>query len=181
MEAAPDQLSEQFLPPVRSQFLTILCILSFIGSAYGLFRAVTIITERDKVVKVVTQSNPQAEAEHRKRLKERKDKGAKFEMKMMESMKAYTDKNKLLQKGIADLIANLLTLGGAILMWRMNRTGYFIYVAGILAWILGPVIIFGTGSFIAVMESGLGFFAGLLFCILYAMNLKDMRKEKVIV
>jgi hypothetical protein len=181
METAPDQLSEQFLPPVRSQFLTILCILTFIGSAYGLFRAVTIITQRDKVIKVANQSDPKAEAEHRRKLKERNDKGAKFEMKMMESVKSYTDKNKLLQKGIADLFANLLTLGGAILMWRMNRNGYFIYVAGILAWIISPVAIFGTGSFIAVMESALGFFAGLLFCILYAMNLKDMKKEKVII
>jgi uncharacterized membrane protein len=102
-------------------------------------------------------------------------------MKMMESMKSYTDKNKLLQKGVADLIANLLTLFGAILMWKMNRKGYFIYVAGILAWVLGPLVIFGTGSFIAVMESAMGFFTGLLFCILYAMNLKDMKKEKVIV
>jgi len=182
METSNDLISSEILKPVRSSFLTVLCILSFLGSGYGILRAITVLTSSDKVVKMTgSQMNSQREAENRKRLQERKDKGAKFELKMVDSMKQYTDKKKLQQKSASELVLNILTLAGAILMWRMKRKGYLFYVAGTIIWIVAPLIIFGTGTFIAVLESAFGFFIGLLFCILYAMNLKDMKEERVAV
>ena len=179
MDTATDRIQGRFLRPARSQFLSILCVLSFIGSAYGLISAVTLMTNADKFIKVTSSGDPKKVAEHRQQLEKRKDKGSKFEIKMMDSVKDLSDKKKLLQKSIGAILANLLTLAGAILMWLMNPKGYIFYLAGILLWIFAPVVIFGTGSFIAVMETAIAFFGGLLMCILYAMNLKDMKRENV--
>lgn len=179
MDSETEKIPVSFLRPARSQFLSILCVFTFIGSIYGIFSAVTLMTQREKFIKITSSGDPKKVAEHRRQLEERKDKDSKFEMKMMDSVKDFSDKNKLLQKGIYALLANLLTLSGAILMWRMNPKGYIFYLAGILIWVFAPVVIFGTGSFIAVMETAVGFFGGLLMCILYAMNLKDMKRVNV--
>ena len=44
MEKESNFLNDDILPAVRSSFLTVLCVLTFIGSAYGLYQGVTSIT-----------------------------------------------------------------------------------------------------------------------------------------
>ena len=127
---------------------------------------------------VTTQNTPQKQVEQRKKLEHQNDKGSKFALKMMDGVKDMADENKIRQSGIIAIIANLLTVAGALLMWRLNRTGFYLYVAGIIAWVASPFIIYGTGSFIAMIGAAFAFFIGLLFIILYAMNLKDMRMAK---
>lgn len=176
MEKESNFLNDDILPAVRTSFLTVLCVLTFIGSAYGLYQGVTSITNSKKMASMVTSQNtPEKQEEQRKKLEEKNDKGSKFALKMMDGVKDMADENKIKQSGIIAIIANLLTLAGAVLMWRLNRTGFYLYVAGIVAWVASPFIIYGTGSFIAMIGAAFGFFIGLLFIILYAMNLKDMR------
>ena len=180
MEKESNFLNDDLLPPVRSTFLTVLCVLTFIGSAYGLYQGVTSITNAKKMANMVSAKNdPQKQEEQRKKLQGQNDKGSKFALKMMDSVKEFTNENKIRQSGIFAIVANLLTLGGALLMWRLNRTGFYLYVAGIITWVVSPFVIYGSGVFIAMLGAAFAFFIGLLFIILYAMNLNYMRKTAV--
>jgi hypothetical protein len=78
------------------------------------------------------------------------------------------------KKAIGSIISGILTLLGAILMWQLNKKGFYIYIAGILFEIIVPVYLYGTN----IMSFGITFlsgFFGLLFIALYALNIKSMR------
>jgi len=72
--------------------------------------------------------------------------------------------------------ANALSLVGVIMMWRLNRTGFFIYAgAELAANFLALAVDFpGNDSF-----SGSFFFnliIDVVFIVMYALNLKQMKK-----
>ena len=50
MENQNQYLNDELLPQVRSTFLTVLCVLTFAGSALGIFRGMTGIAVASKVV-----------------------------------------------------------------------------------------------------------------------------------
>jgi uncharacterized membrane protein YgaE (UPF0421/DUF939 family) len=88
------------------------------------------------------------------------------EMMVPEKMK----KNALLMT-----IANLLTLGAGFLMFQQNKTGFWLYLLGVGLSIAVPLFVFGAGNIVSLISSmSYGFF-GVLFAVLYAMNLKHMR------
>lgn len=170
--------SEELLPQPRSTFLTVLCVLTFAGSVLGIFRGVTAFNSASKVVAETQKSmNQKDQQEQRKKLTENNDRGSKFALKMMDSVGQINEKNIKLSSA-ASVIANVLTLIGAILMWRLNRAGFYVYVAGVLLDVVAPFVIYGTGSFLAVMSSVFTGFIGLIFIVLYAFNLKDMKPFK---
>ncbi len=173
-------LNDDILPPVRSTFLTVLCVLTFIGSAYGIYQGITTIVSSGKMSEMMKNTvNNEKQAEQRKQMEAKNDKGSKFGLKMMDSVKEMSDEKKLKQAGVVAIIGNLLTLGGAILMWRLNRVGFFVYLAGIVTWVGAPIVIYGPGAFLPMVIAAFSFFVGLLFVILYAMNLKDMRNTQL--
>jgi hypothetical protein len=73
----------------------------------------------------------------------------------------------------ASILSSILTVLGAILMWKLRKIGFWIYVLGTVIGVVAPVIIF-PGNIIAVILSiGLAFF-GALFVVLYAINKKQL-------
>lgn len=122
--------------------------------------------------------DPEAQKQQREQLTKRKDRESKMALKVFDSANEFNDAGKIRTKGVVETIASLLTLAGAILMWRMNRKGYVIYVAGIILWACSSVIAFGTGNFLAMLDLAVSFFAALLFAILYAFSLKDMKDQR---
>jgi len=73
----------------------------------------------------------------------------------------------------ASILSSILTILGAILMWKLRKIGFWIYVLGAVIGVVAPVIIF-SGNIIAVILSiGLAFF-GALFVVLYAINKKQL-------
>jgi hypothetical protein len=73
-----------------------------------------------------------------------------------------------------NLVAALFTLGGALLMWRLRRMGFYFYITGVIFSLAVPFYIFGN-DFIAVGATSFNNFFGLVFIALYALNLKAMR------
>ena len=70
------------------------------------------------------------------------------------------------------LVAAICVLG-AILMRKLNKKGYFLYVLGVAIEIIIPIIIIGSkiiGSLIV-----LGSIFSIVFVILYSVNLKHMK------
>ncbi len=88
--------------------------------------------------------------------------------------KMFTEEN--IKKGaIGSLLAALLTLSGALLMWRLKKSGFYLYIGGVLVGLIVPLVIYGN-NFLAVGISSFGAFFGLIFIALYALNLKSMNR-----
>ena len=150
--------------PARSQFLTLLCVLTFIGSALSLFDAVMSLVQTD-----AASATPRIERtytpEQRKKLPKEY-----FEDRSAGAENAPTDPDRIRLLSIAQLPYALLTLFGAILMFRLRRIGFWVYVAGVAIGLILPVVLVGFGA----LNTSFGVFFSILFAGLYWVNLKDM-------
>jgi hypothetical protein len=164
--------SGEIAKPVRSTFLTVLCVLTFAGSLLGIFSGVNSYITADEAVATIKKA--QADTTNNN-AEQKNDRDAEFGKKMMSSMAYLNNPDQLRQSGIAAVICNLFTLAGAILMWRLNRIGFYIYIAGTIIGVAGTFIIFGADNFILNMGSAVAGFIGLVFILMYAFNLKDMK------
>lgn len=160
--------------PVRSTFLTVLCVLTFLGSTLGLFSGVNTFITADEAAATIKKSQAKKDSATAD-APQKNDRDAQFGEKMMSSMADLMDPDKLRQGGIAGIISNLLTLAGAILMWRLNRTGFYIYIAGIVVGVGATYAIYGANNFMLNIGSAVSGFIGLVFILMYAFNLKDMK------
>lgn len=161
--------------PVRSTFLTVLCVLTFLGSALGFFNGFNTYLTADTTVAKMKKSQNSNRDSAMAEMQKAKDKESKIGYKMMSSMEGLMDAGKLRQSGIASIFINLLTLTGAILMWRLNKIGFYIYVAGTIAGIATTFLIYGTNNFMLNIGTAVSGFIGLVFILMYAFNLKDMK------
>jgi ABC-type antimicrobial peptide transport system permease subunit len=160
--------------PQRSQFLTILCILTFIGSGYGIISGITSLSIGPKMMSGV-------KAEQKRAMEEAKHKNQDIEdttesrlaRKMMGSAQEFMDPEKMKQSGMATIAANLLTFAGAFFMFRQSRKGFYLYVAGSIAGTAAPLIIF-KGNMLATFSALFPGFVGIVFIVMYAFCLKEM-------
>jgi len=174
---------------VRPSFLTVLCILTFIGSGWAIISSVTSyqtagVTEASlKSTIVVTDSSMKAENSidenttiniDTAQVQERTPESG-FELKMMQSVSQMFTKENIERSAIGSFIAALFTLGGAIAMWKLRRFGFYLYIIGVAIGVAVPLYLFGN-NILAVGMSAFGSFFGLIFIALYALNLKAMRK-----
>ena len=148
----------------RSQFLTLLCILTFIGCALSLFDAVVTLLQTD-----AASETPRVERtytpEQRKEISKQY-----FEDRSAGDESAPTDPDRVRPLAIAQFPYALLTLLGAVLMFRLRRVGFWIYVAGVAIGLVLPVALVGFGA----LNTSFGVFFSMLFAGLYWLNLKDM-------
>jgi hypothetical protein len=150
----------------RPVFLTILCILSFIGS--GIWAVISLFTLAmpEKVLRIMfgiikEQQGPKTEelldpmqAEMVRQMEEA------FLANFIELSKMY-----VIAGAAISLVLALTAILGVAKMWQLRRTGFWIYsVANILS--VGAMI---------YSEIWLGIPFALLFIILYAFNLKHLK------
>jgi predicted RND superfamily exporter protein len=96
-----------------------------------------------------------------------------FEQAMEDVSFANTSAN-MRDNSFFSLIANLLTLIGAVLMLRLKKNGFRLYVLGCIIGVVAPVIVFGSGNFLGLSYAMLSGFSSVLFILLYAFKLKYM-------
>lgn len=143
-ELAPGQLPET--KPQRPTLLTVLCILTFIGSGMNLFSSLFIAGFYDLFVEVAREI------------------AEKFKLPGIDML--------LETKPIFFLVTGLFYAGsltGAVLMMRLKKAGFHVYTIFQILLILAPMY------FMHVASPGIPelLFAG-LFILLYSMNLKSM-------
>lgn len=166
-----EELQDYERPVVRPVFITVLCILTFIGSGWGLINAGIKFATADTQAAALSMAKETMNS--KLDTKDGNDAGAKFARKMVDGISMSAD--SIRKGGIAEAIAALLCLGGALMMWNLKKTGFYLYVAGTLVGVLSPFIIMGGNNFMAIISSvGVGFI-GVLFVILYGVNLKHMK------
>ena len=151
--------------PVRSQFLTLLCVLTFIGSSLSLFDAVMTLAQTD-----AASDTPRI---HRNYTPEQQKQLPKqyFEDRSAGEESAPTDPDRIRRLSMAQFPYALLTLLGAVLMFRLRRLGFWVYTAGVAIGLVLPVALVGFGA----LNTSFGVFFSILFAGLYWVNLTDMR------
>ncbi len=150
------------MPPGRPVFLTILCVLSFLGVALSLvwngisYVGMTIGTAVMQESQVVGNLEEATENVPLAGISIREVFG------FLEHVPAFA---------LVNVFAALIVLAGVILMWNLRKAGYYIYIVGELLPLIALVALGGVlGSFFAATSS---VFA-LLFIVLYGLNLKYM-------
>ena len=160
-------------PLQRPTFLTILCVLTFFGSTMGIMGGLADFNNANVKAELTRQMIDQ---EKDKAL----DKAANAsERSLMEKMFSGSDQmmdtRKIKQNGLFSVMSNVMTFLGAIMMFRLKRTGFGFYVIGTIVYVLAPLLIFGGEGFIAMILTVALAFMGVIFVILYALNLKHMK------
>jgi hypothetical protein len=160
-------------PLQRPTFLTILCLLTFFGSTMGIMGGLSDFNDANVKAELTKQM---IEQEKDKAM----DKAANASQRsMMEKMFAGSDQmmdtRKIKQHGLFMVMSNIMTLMGAIMMFRLKKTGFGFYVIGTVVYVVAPLLIFGGKGFFAMMMTMALGFMGIVFVILYALNIKYMR------
>ena len=170
-----DFTSDPFLPePARPQFLSVLCILTwilsgimFLSTVYNLLNKPTPEEQQEQIEKV-RESAPQA-------------------AESMELAYQNMDKPETMVSNLISLVSLVLSSLGAMMMWQLKRKGFFIYLIGELLPYVGLLMV-GTAAFEAMATmlkmsaaTMLGIAVGVLllldgvFIAMYAANLKHMK------
>jgi hypothetical protein len=147
-------------------FLKVLCILTFVGCAFGFASGIyNYVTADAKVLEIEQQ------------IAKVQDTGNQTMIGMLESAQEMVEKsaaNKSLVLGI-NMVGMVLCLIGALLMWRRNKNGFFFYAFGELLPPLAMFFVLGMGSgMMGIMMSIFGIFVPIAFIGMYAVNLKHM-------
>ena len=154
--------------PVRSTFLTVLCVLTFIGSGWGVIGAVRSYAGADTISSIANGAMQGAED------KLDQQGTPNFVKQIFSSLAAGLTPDSIRKSSILKLISCLLTLLGAIMMWNLKKIGFYLYIAGIAVFTLAPIIILGS-SLPGLAGAGGSGFIGVVFIVMYGMNLKDMK------
>ena len=164
---------------VRHSLLTVLCILTFIGSGWAILSNIWAYSSASETARafssVVTINSNDSTLQRDSVVKEGgRERRKEFARNIMFSASKFITADNIRKKAVGSIISGIFTLLGAILMWQLYKKGFYIYIAGILIEIIVPVYLYGTN----MMSFGITFisgFFGLLFIALYALNIKSMR------
>jgi hypothetical protein len=152
----------------RPQFLTVLCILTFIGAGFGLLMGLWHLMTAGETQAAAAMLNGMADSAS----------SEMGDMPGMESMNSLMDgamkaaKYAYVLAGV-EIVTNLLCLLGAVMMWKQKKTGYFLYVAGQLTAIILPIVLVGFGGIFGGIMILMAIFP-IAFIIMYGLNLKHM-------
>lgn len=159
--------------PQRPTFLTVLCILTFIASGWGIFSNISNYMNaavNAKVAETLLDSTKE------KISKEADSEGtSKLAEQVFSGASKLIDPASIKKNALFSILANLLTLVGAFLMFQLKKQGFWVYLAGTAISIITPIIVYGASNILSIgMTAGIGFF-GILFVVLYSLNLKYLR------
>jgi len=147
--------------PKRPQFLTVLCILTYIGVGIGIIASVGGWWGMRFLANAMEQNGGDLEG------LPGMDDPEKLEQTM--AMMKYTD---VLMA--SSLICCVICLIGALQMWKQKKMGFYIYAVGEVAPAIVSVACLGMQSFKGWNLMGL--FIPVIFLVLYGLNLKHMNK-----
>ena len=166
-----DVLDPEIIPRQRPTFLTVLCILTFIGSGYNIVNSIVTYFKADSISALVTEAKTKVNEDIKKEKKEEGD--SAFVTQIMGNVSEMSTPENLRKMAIWTIITSVLCLAGAILMWRLRKTGFYLYTLGTVIGIIIPFYMFGSNLATNISAGFVGFI-GILFVIFYAMNLKSM-------
>ena len=157
--------------PARPVFLTVLCILTFIGSGWGIISGISSYLTANTAAGVAQAAMQDAKEE----LENEGNTGSRLAEKMLSGTSEMLQPANIKKSALFSIVSSVFTLLGAILMFGLKKTGFYSYLVGTAIGIAGPFIAFGGGNFLTIIASSAIAFIGILFVILYALNAKHLR------
>lgn len=174
METTIDNSFEQAMQePKRPQLLTVICILSFIMCGLGLLGGIYNII----------QNTPENMAEG---IEQMRSFSPEMADKMEENMIAMQDSTYMQISPYLNFVYILLSFMGILMMWKLQKKGFYLYLAGELLPYLGFIVagketmsMMGSaggsaGEMAGVVMIALMLLFDVAFFIMYAVNLKRM-------
>ncbi len=155
----------------RPEFLTVICILSFIGLGLGIFNGfsgLVFSNVSDSLIPLIEDVSEQASREM---------------MNVPENTEAFIQEmfdiiiqalNNIAVLSLLILLTQGLALSGVIMMWNLKKTGFYIYVAGKVIYLLIPVSVLGFNVITAMVISSNSLFIA-IFIVLYAIHFKYLK------
>jgi len=163
----------EIIQPARPLFLKVLCILTFIGSGYGIINSAITYFKADDISNIVSNVKTKMNDDLKRKNARNPDKVI-FLNKIMNNASQISTPENLRKNAIGNSITYALCLLGALLMWHLRRIGFYIYTLSTVISIILPFYMFGS-NFLTNISAGFLGFIGILFIIFYAMNLKSMK------
>jgi hypothetical protein len=157
----------------RPTLLTVLCILTFIGSAWGVISNIRSYINANALSGIVDTAMQQAKSNVQETTKDNPEAG-KLAEKLINSASAITDPVKLKKLALYAILADILAFAGAFLMFNLRKTGFWVYLVHAAVAILAPVAVYGAGNMLIGIGAMFTAFVAILFSVLYSLNLKYM-------
>ena len=157
--------------PARPVFLTVLCILTFIGSGWGIISGISSYLTANTAASVAQAAMEDAKEE----LENEGKAGSRLAEKMLSGTSEMLQPANIKKSALFSIVASVFTLLGAVLMFGLKKTGFYSYLLGTAIGIVGPFIAFGGANFLTVITTSAVGFIGILFVILYGLNVKHLR------
>jgi hypothetical protein len=165
MNEALDQLDNfEQKPAELPVFLKVLCILTFVGSGWGLLSGLFNVVMVDSSRELLETANRFSDGIYDR---------MGFDIDEMIRWTNYSN--------YANLLGSALCLTGALLMWKLKKVGFYLYVPGNLI----PLIVsffavnymMGSGPFASLGMIGVvfGSLFSLAFIVMYGVNFKHLR------
>lgn len=151
--------------PQRPTFLTVLCIIGFVWAGLailgGTFSYIGMKMMASGAIEEMIEASGDANAIEQ------------FEQAQAKLDEAGLDAGTMALNSMITVVLAIVALVGVIMMWKLKRTGFFIFSAAQIVGVLSPVLFGGNMDF---SVSGVVFHLLTLLLIgLFAMNLKHMR------
>lgn len=169
-----DVLDSEIIPPQRPVFLKVLCMLTFIGSGYGIINSAVTYFNADTISKVFVDVKTKMNDDLAKKKNVDKPEKVYLINNIMNHASVLSTPENLRKTAIGNIVTSILCLIGAVLMWNLLRAGFYIYTLGTIISIILPFYLFGS-NFLTNLSAGFLGFIGILFVIFYAMNIKSMK------
>ncbi|MEP6927279.1 MAG: hypothetical protein ABI834_06555 [Ginsengibacter sp.] len=166
-------------PRLRPTLLTVLCILTFIGSGWIIVSSVWSYSTAAQTVRMFSSArmgrmNDSTLQKDSAMKNMGNKKRAGFGEKMMLSVSKIMTEENIRKSAVGAIISGIFTLLGALLMWRLKRNGFYLYIVGIIIGLIVPFYLYGN-NLLAIGMSSFSSFFGLVFIALYALNIKSLR------
>ena len=156
----------------RTDFLTILCVLSLIGSTLLVVTGINQYREADLTSALIRQQMEKGNV--KVNLDEGVGDDAERARQVMKEASNMVSPETIKKYALGSMITNLLTLFGAFMMFRLKKIGFWIYLLGTVAFAAVPFWVYGLGNPLAYGMGMLFAGVGVVFVLLYARNLKYM-------
>jgi len=158
------------LPKKRPTFLTVICILSFIGSGAGLlFSAYNYITFEKTYPKQIEQFTEAVEMMEDSGT----DSGYFYNSAVNKLVELDAMSKNLDMITGANCLFAILSLLGVFMMFKLMKNGFYLYTFANLFWLLIPLALIDFDAMLTNTMIGGAFI--ILFIIMYAVNLKHMK------
>ncbi|MEO8412369.1 MAG: hypothetical protein ABI472_01865 [Ginsengibacter sp.] len=166
-------------PRTRPTLLTVLCILTFIGSGWAIVSSAwtySTASTSAKMISAASMGKMNDTTFHKDSVMQGaiQKKRSIFGQKVMMTVSKMMTVDNIRKSAVGAIVSALFTLLGAILMWNFKRTGFYLYIAGIIIGIALPFYLYGN-NLMAVGISSFSSFFGLVFIALYALNIKSFK------